>query len=59
MDDGLILFAATVAQSKLSDVICFLVSFHELICIRKTKVHSGNFPFVTNNHKTMDCGQKL
>ena len=59
MDDGLLLFAATVAQSKLSDVIRFLVSFHELICIRKTKGHSGNFPFVTNNYKTMDCGQKL
>ena len=59
MDDGLVLFAATVAQSKLSDVIRFLVSFRELICIRKTKGHSGNFPFVTNNHKTMDCGIKL
>ena len=59
MDDGLVLFAATVAQSKLSDVIRFLVSFHELICIRKTKGHSGNFPFVNNNYITMDCGQKL
>ena len=60
MDDRLVLFAATVAQSKLSK-LCRLhsPSFHELICIRKTKGHSGNFPFHNQQVKNIDCGQGL
>ena len=58
MDDRSVLSAATVARSKLSK-LCQLLSFHELIYIRKTKGHSGNFPFHNQQGKNMDCVQGL
>ena len=46
MDDRLVLFAATLAQSKLSQ-LCRLISriFPRIDLHKKNEGHSGNFPF--------------
>ena len=55
MDDHLVWFAATVAESKLSiDCMCLLISFHELICTGKQNERSllcKSFVFVTYKYE--------
>ena len=54
MDDHLVLFAAAVAQSKLSKLCRLPSRIFPRIDLRKTKGHAGIFPFINE-----DCGQRL
>ena len=54
MDDRLVLFAAAVAQSKLSKLCRLLSRISPRIDLRKTKGRAEIFPFIN-----VDCGQRL
>ena len=60
MDDCSVLFAATVAQSKLSKLCRLLSRIFPRIDLHKENERSfGKFPFITNKYKTRIADRRL